>query len=59
MLTEFTVADLFVIGVGYNGLYSALLAKESDPTLDVILLAYNYEGATRQNQNGQVLVQMG
>jgi len=37
-----TEADLAVVGGGYLGLWTALLAKERDPDLDVVLL----EGAT-------------
>ena len=37
-LTESISADLAVIGAGFTGLWSALLAKESDPSLDVVLL---------------------
>ena len=32
------VADLAVVGGGYTGLWTALLAKEADPGRDVVLL---------------------
>ena len=31
-------ADLVVIGAGYTGLWTALLAKERDPSRDVVVL---------------------
>lgn len=37
-LTGSISADLCVIGAGFSGLWSALLARESDPGLDVVLL---------------------
>lgn len=37
-LTGETVADLVVIGGGFTGLWSALLAHDDDPDLDVVLL---------------------
>ncbi|OIV35456.1 FAD-dependent oxidoreductase [Mangrovactinospora gilvigrisea] len=37
-LTAGARADLLVVGGGYSGLWTALLAKERDPGLDVLLL---------------------
>mgnify|MGYP001591181240 CR=1 FL=1 len=37
-LTQATKADLVVIGAGFTGLWTALLAKEADPARDVVLL---------------------
>lgn len=44
-LTETITTDLCIIGAGYTGLWTALLARESDPGLDVVLL----EGSEREN----------
>ncbi|MDO9396461.1 MAG: FAD-dependent oxidoreductase [Herbiconiux sp.] len=33
-----TTADLLVVGGGYSGLWTALLAKEADPARDVVLI---------------------
>jgi len=37
-LTGGTTADLAVVGGGFSGLWTALLAKERDPSLDVVLV---------------------
>jgi len=37
-LTYSTTADLLVIGAGFTGLWTALLAKETNPSLDVVLI---------------------
>jgi len=37
-LTAVTTTQLAVIGGGYSGLWTALLAKERDPSMDVVLL---------------------
>lgn len=37
-LREATTADLAVIGAGFTGLWTALLARERDPSADVVLL---------------------
>lgn len=44
-------ADLVVVGGGFTGLWTALLAKQADPTSDVILLEGGRvaEGATGRN----------
>lgn len=46
-----TTADLVVVGGGYTGLWTALLAKEADPGLDVLVLeaAQIAEGASGRN----------
>ncbi|MGB7875035.1 MAG: FAD-dependent oxidoreductase [Anaerolineales bacterium] len=51
-LTNSTVADLCVIGAGFTGLWSALLAKESDPSLDVVLLEAAETGSGASGRNG-------
>lgn len=51
-LTTSTVADLCVIGAGFTGLWSALLAKEADPSLDVVLLEATMTGNGASGRNG-------
>jgi glycine/D-amino acid oxidase-like deaminating enzyme len=45
-------ADLVVVGGGYTGLWTALLAKEADPGLDVLLLEANTVGWAASGRNG-------
>jgi len=47
-----TEADLAVIGGGYTGLWTALLAKERDPALDVVLLEGRRVGWAASGRNG-------
>jgi glycine/D-amino acid oxidase-like deaminating enzyme len=51
-LTKPISADLCVIGAGFTGLWSALLAKESDPSMDVILLEATETGNGASGRNG-------
>lgn len=51
-LTGSTSADLCVIGAGYTGLWSALLARESDPNLDVVLIEASETGCGASGRNG-------
>jgi glycine/D-amino acid oxidase-like deaminating enzyme len=51
-LTESISADLAVIGAGFTGLWSALLAKESDPSLDVVLLEGGEVAGGASGRNG-------
>jgi glycine/D-amino acid oxidase-like deaminating enzyme len=51
-LTESITADLAVIGAGFTGLWSALLAKESDPSLDVVLLEGGEVASGASGRNG-------
>jgi glycine/D-amino acid oxidase-like deaminating enzyme len=46
-----TTADLVVVGGGYTGMWTALLAKEADPGLDVLVLEGDRiaEGASGRN----------
>lgn len=50
-LTQDSEAGLVVVGGGFTGLWTALLAKEADPALDVLLLEGGRvaEGATGRN----------
>ncbi|MER7544434.1 NAD(P)/FAD-dependent oxidoreductase [Actinomadura sp.] len=44
--------DLAVVGGGYSGLWTALLAKERDPSLDVVVLEAGRIGAAASGRNG-------
>lgn len=45
-------ADLVVVGGGYTGLWTALLAKEADPSRDVLLLEARTAGWAASGRNG-------
>ena len=45
-------ADLVVVGGGYTGLWTALLAKERDPGLDVVVLEQGRCGDQASGRNG-------
>ena len=51
-LTGDTDADLAVVGGGYSGLWTALLAKERNPSLDVVVLEGNRVGWAASGRNG-------
>jgi glycine/D-amino acid oxidase-like deaminating enzyme len=51
-LDAHTTADLCVVGGGYSGLWTALLAKERDPSRDVVLLEGNRIGWAASGRNG-------
>ncbi len=51
-LTGTVSADLCVIGAGFTGLWTALLAKETDPGLDVVLLEAGETGSGASGRNG-------
>lgn len=51
-LTSATSADLAIIGAGFTGLWAALLAKDTDPTRDVILLEAGETGSGASGRNG-------
>ncbi|MEZ0025557.1 glycine/D-amino acid oxidase-like deaminating enzyme [Kitasatospora sp. MAP12-15] len=44
--------DLLVVGGGYSGLWTALIAKERDPSLDVVLIEGNEVGWAASGRNG-------
>ena len=44
--------DLAVVGGGYSGLWTALLAKERDPSLDVVVVEAGRIGAAASGRNG-------
>ncbi len=45
-------ADLCVVGAGYTGLWTALLAKERDPAREVVVLEQYETGAGASGRNG-------
>jgi len=47
-----TSADLAVVGAGYTGLWTALLAKEADPSRDVVVLEAREAGWAASGRNG-------
>ncbi|WP_043634997.1 NAD(P)/FAD-dependent oxidoreductase [Nonomuraea candida] len=47
-----TTADLVVVGGGFSGLWTALMAKERDPSLDVVLLEGRRIGWAATGRNG-------
>ncbi|MCX4547851.1 FAD-binding oxidoreductase [Streptomyces sp. NBC_01267] len=51
-LTGDTSCDLLVVGGGYSGLWTALLAKERDPGRDVVLIEGNEIGWAASGRNG-------
>jgi glycine/D-amino acid oxidase-like deaminating enzyme len=51
-LTYQTTADLAIVGAGFTGLWCALLAKESDPSRDVVLLECGEAGSGASGRNG-------
>ncbi|MDX6743284.1 FAD-dependent oxidoreductase [Actinocorallia sp. A-T 12471] len=51
-LVETTTCDLAVIGGGYTGLWTALMAKERDPSLDVVLVEADRVGGAASGRNG-------
>jgi glycine/D-amino acid oxidase-like deaminating enzyme len=44
--------DLAVVGGGYSGLWTALMAKERDPSLDVVLIEADRIGGAASGRNG-------
>ncbi len=51
-LADATEADLVVVGAGYTGLWTALLAKEADPARDVLVLDARTAGWAASGRNG-------
>ena len=47
-----TTADLAVVGAGFTGLWTALLAKEDDPGRDVLLIEARSAGWAASGRNG-------
>jgi glycine/D-amino acid oxidase-like deaminating enzyme len=51
-LVAVETADLAVIGAGYSGLWTALLAKERDPDRDVVVVEAGMAGGAASGRNG-------
>lgn len=51
-LIEHVRCDLLVVGGGFSGLWTALLAKEEDPSLDVVLVEGERIGWAATGRNG-------
>ena len=51
-LREDTTASLAVVGAGFTGLWTALLARERDPSADVVLLEGRTAGWAASGRNG-------
>src|SRR5215470_14794621 len=51
-LTGPVSCDLAVVGGGYTGLWTALRAKERDPSADVVLLEADVAGGAASGRNG-------
>ncbi|AXE81791.1 NAD(P)/FAD-dependent oxidoreductase [Streptomyces atratus] len=47
-----TRCDLLVVGGGYSGLWTALIAKERDPSADVVLIEAQEVGGAASGRNG-------
>ena len=53
-LTGAAGCDLAVVGAGFTGLWTALLAKEQDPGLDVVVLEAGAAGGQASGRNGGI-----
>lgn len=51
-LVQDTTADLVIVGAGYTGLWTALIAKEADPSRDVVLVEAHTAGSAASGRNG-------
>src|ERR1700742_3310529 len=51
-----TSTDLAIVGGGYTGLWTALLAKEADPAREVVLLEARRVGWAASGRNGGLCV---
>ncbi|MBN1016433.1 FAD-dependent oxidoreductase, partial [Pseudomonas aeruginosa] len=47
-----TRADVCIVGGGYTGLWTAIMLKEHDPGLDVVLVEADLCGAGASGRNG-------
>lgn len=53
-LTGAETCDLGVVGAGFSGLWTALLAKEQDPAADVVVLEAGAVGGQASGRNGGI-----
>src|SRR6476646_6803854 len=44
--------DLCIVGGGYTGLWTAIIAKERDPSADVVLIDAHEVGSAASGRNG-------
>jgi len=44
--------DLCIVGGGYTGLWTAIIAKERDPSRDVVLIDAHEVGSAASGRNG-------
>ncbi|HEY3293196.1 MAG TPA: FAD-dependent oxidoreductase [Candidatus Nanopelagicaceae bacterium] len=51
-LIENITADLCIVGAGYTGLWTALLAKERDPQREVVIIEQRETGSGASGRNG-------
>jgi glycine/D-amino acid oxidase-like deaminating enzyme len=54
-LVDADTADLCIVGGGYTGLWTAILAKERDPTRDVVVVEASTCGSAASGRNGGFL----
>ncbi len=52
MLVRTETCDLCVVGGGYTGLWTAIIAKERDPSRDVVLIEGGAVGSAASGRNG-------
>ena len=52
MLVRTVSCDLCIVGGGYTGLWTAIIAKERDPSRDVILIDAHEVGSAASGRNG-------
>ncbi|HXF83777.1 MAG TPA: FAD-dependent oxidoreductase [Anaerolineales bacterium] len=51
-LTQSITTDLLIIGAGFTGLWTALLAKEDNPSRDIVILEANKTASGASGRNG-------
>lgn len=51
-LTRSINTDLVIVGAGFTGLWTALLAKQADPAREVVLIEANESGSGASGRNG-------
>ncbi|MCB1384596.1 MAG: FAD-dependent oxidoreductase [Nitratireductor sp.] len=54
-LTQTTRADLVIVGGGFTGLWAAIIAKEADPALDVVLIEAEKIGHGASGRPGAIV----